>query len=207
MASSGSTGPGIGREDRGLTQLDRLRANLPERANQLHGPGAGNAPDLALPVTSGDSAAAHRARELLVAVLDGMAAEYDAEGGDIIGVWENGIFDFSWLEDDEGRAEVLQVHGLWERVLPADRFQAAAVFANEWNAEHVWPKVFVQPDGDGWIGLHGEVTADLGDAPTVDRVDLIITTGIVAALSVFDAAERAFPDALAISDDDLGESE
>ncbi|WP_116947854.1 YbjN domain-containing protein [Jiangella endophytica] len=190
-----------------MSQLDRLRAEISGRPKPAAAP---------VPVTVGSDLAAGRAtssgatshlHELVRAALDGMSAEYDMDGDDLIGAWENGIFDFGALEDDDGHAEVLQVHGLWERMLPPGRFQAAIVFANEWNAEHVWPKVFALTDDEGWTGLHCEVTTDLGADPSADRVDLVINTGIVSGLAVFDAAEAAFPDARHIAGDELDESE
>ncbi|WP_162605743.1 YbjN domain-containing protein [Jiangella aurantiaca] len=193
-----------------MSQLDRLRADLSGGPR----PATGRLP---VPVTASGHLPARPAaatgatshlHQLVRAALDAISADYEADGGDVIGVWENGIFDFGVLADDEGRAEVLQVHGLWERMMPPGGFQAAVVFANEWNAQHVWPKVFVLPDNEGWIGLHCEVTADLGADPTVDRVDLAINTGIVSGLAVFDAAELAFPDARRIAGAaDLDESE
>ncbi|WP_158564142.1 YbjN domain-containing protein [Jiangella anatolica] len=184
-----SDGAGL-RQNAPASQLDRLRAR----------PAVSQPP--ALPAQPSG-----RLPQLVREVLDGMAAVYDVDGDDLVGAWENGIFDFSVLPDDEGRAEVLQVHGSWERMLPDQRFKEAVLFANEWNAEHVWPKVFVLPDDEGWLGLHGEFTADLGAEPDVDRVELAVNTGIIASLAVFDAAEVTFPDARLLGGDDLDETE
>lgn len=193
-----SDAAGGGRPDPAVSQLDRLRADLARQPRPA-------AERLPVPVTAGG--ATGRLHELLLLALDGMQAQYDVDGDDVVGAWENGLFDFGVLEDDHGRAEVLQVHGLWERMLPPGGFEAAAVFANEWNAEHVWPKVFALTDDEGWIGLHCEIATDLGADPPADRVDLVVNTGIVASLAVFDAAELAFPDARRIAGDDLDETE
>lgn len=163
-----------------MSQLERLKANLPA----TRGPGA-------------------LGTDLIAEVLDAMDAEYVVEEGEVSGAWENGIFSFAMLEDTEGKAEVYQVHGTWERVLRANQFPSAVVFANDWNADHVWPKVYALIEDDDTVGLHAEVAVDFGATPTTDQVDQVTNLGIVAALSVFDAAEPEFPDARLVTAADV----
>ncbi|WP_157553540.1 YbjN domain-containing protein [Jiangella gansuensis] len=177
-----------------MSQLDRLRAQLPIAGEN----GQGHLPVRSAPITRTSAAPArtgqvadNEVRDLIAVVLDDMEAEYVDEDDEFLGAWENGVFDFSVLADTEGRSEVVHVHGVWERVLPADDYAAAAIFANDWNATHVWPKVFAQLEGDV-VGIHSELSADFGPSPTVDQIDRVINAGIVSSLAVFDKAESAF---------------
>lgn len=180
-----------------MSQLDRLRASVPEprrrHPNRLptplaDAPVAGSAQAASAHTTGGDE---HLS--ILIAVLDSMDATYLLEDDGVSGAWENGLFHFRALSDSEGAIEVFQVSGAWVRVLPVDLYADAVEFANDWNSEHVWPKVFVRPEASGSLGIYAEVSADLSAGSAPGMISTAVQTGIVAALVVFDEAEAAFP--------------
>ncbi|TDE12584.1 YbjN domain-containing protein [Jiangella asiatica] len=184
-----------------MSQLDRLRAQLPPSDDYVlrrQAASPARTGEVSDATTRTDGTLPGQVRDLVRAVLDHMAAVYVEDDGEFIGRWENGFFDFGALVDTDGRADVLQVHAVWERFLPVEDHSAAALFANEWNSERVWPKVFARVE-DQLVGLHTEVTVDLGPEPTLDQVDRVINTGIVSSLAVFDEAEAVFSQAQVIS--------
>lgn len=165
-----------------MSQLDRLRANL--ATSPETGPRDLASQHEARVRTSGD--------ELVIVALSQLGADHVEDDDGITGIWENGLFFFGTLKDAENDNVVVHVRGVWERAAPAGDLSAALMFANDWNARHVWPKAFVQLDG-AEVLLHGEVTADLGPSPTLVQVENLITTGVGSALELFRAAEDVFP--------------
>ncbi|WP_169792016.1 YbjN domain-containing protein [Jiangella muralis] len=170
-----------------MNQLDRLRANVPTTPDTTRGP-RGPRPDAPGRRRDGDG------DELIIEVLAKLGADHVAAGDEISGIWENGLFFFGTLGGAEHGAGIFHIRGVWERSMHVDELSTSLMFANDWNAQHVWPKVFVQQDETDLL-LHGEVTADLGADPAFEQVENLITTAVSAVLEVFRVAERAFPNA------------
>lgn len=172
-----------------MNQLDRLRARLPASTETSRGT---LMPQHATRTRSD-------ADGLIIEALSRLGADHVDSEDEISGIWENGLFFFGTLGDPQHDEGVFYVRGTWERAVRADELPGAQAFANDWNAQHIWPKVFVLDD-EADVLLHGEVVADLGPDSAVGQVENLITTAIRSALEVFRAAEVAFPDARLLSE-------
>ncbi|SEF14905.1 YbjN domain-containing protein [Jiangella alba] len=177
-----------------MSQLDRLRAGMPATPETARGPRVSH-PDARGRRSDGD--------ELIIEVLAKLGADHVADGDEISGIWENGLFFFGTLGGAQAGEDVFHIRGVWERAVHVDELSKGLMFANDWNAEHVWPKVFVQQDETDLL-FHGETTADLGADPSFELVEKLITTAVSAALEVFHVAERAFPNAHLIAESPPG---
>ena len=172
-------------------QLQRLRARVPAAA-QSAGAGTEVPVEAGVQLAPRTTPAFHR---MMTTVLGRMGAKYIIDEGEITGIWDNGLFEFFQLGEDD-QEMVVQIHGGWERILPEENYSAAALFANDWNSQNAWPKAYAQiEEVERVVGIFGETTVNFGADLTLDQLELMLNYGIGSALGLFDAAEKAFPDA------------
>ncbi len=187
-----------------MEELERLRARVPSARND----GALSEIETTKSVKDGsptgktaiNEQALSPITDMITAALDRMESSYLVEPEFISGFWESGLFHFSSIRDLEDEQEtVIQVHGTWGRVLNTDRFEDTLLFVNNWNANNVWPKAYIELETEqNFIALFGEVVVDLGPDINKSQVEHTVRHGIATSLGLFDQAEEEFPDARAL---------
>lgn len=187
-----------------MDQLERLKARVPAAAGQLAddtpvSSSRGDALAGPEPVMSADEAV-REGRARVSAVLDAIEATYIVDGGDIYGIWDNGLFYFNFLGEDETE-QIYQISGTWERILPEADHASAVMFANQWNLEHAWPRAQARLDEeDNSVVIGCDMTADFAGSLGDGQLDNFIRTALSTSLSLFDAAEGQFPHARLIDE-------
>lgn len=121
----------------------------------------------------------------------------DADG-DPFGNWEGHPFMFI----SYGKAlEILQVRGRWGRDLAAELAAEVAERANRWNADKLWPKVYVRVTGRS-IAVFGELTVDYEHGVSDEQIDQQVVCGITTTLEFFAELDEAYPAAVAAAQSD-----
>ena len=121
----------------------------------------------------------------------------DADG-DPFGNWEGHPFMFI----SYGKAlEILQVRGRWGRELPAELADEVTLRANAWNADKLWPKVYVRVTGRS-IAVFGELTVDYEHGVSDEQIDQHIVCGITTTFEFFAELDAAYPAAVAAAQSD-----
>ncbi|MDR0782688.1 MAG: YbjN domain-containing protein [Propionibacteriaceae bacterium] len=114
--------------------------------------------------------------------------EVSAEG-DIGGWWDGYWFVFSFRGKNK---EIFFVHALWNRGVPASEFTQAALYANEWNAEHLWPMLSVR-ERDDRIAVLADFSVDYSFGLTDEQLDLHIRCAIDTMVSALTWMDTKYP--------------
>lgn len=142
--------------------------------------------------------------ERITACLDARDTRYGVDDdGDIGGYWDGHLFFF--FRVGEGR-DYLQVRGRWNRKVGVDQLATVSALANDWNADRLWPKVYVRVE-DEVLGVYAEHTVDYTHGLTDEQLDDHLVCGITTALMVFENLDEAFPEQAAAAKAELAEQE
>ncbi|GAA4622419.1 YbjN domain-containing protein [Cellulomonas oligotrophica] len=129
--------------------------------------------------------------ERITACLDAREMRYGIDGdGDVGGYWDGHLFYFFRIGQDQ---EYLQVRGRWNRQVGLDELAAVSAKVNDWNADRLWPKVYVRVEDDR-LGVYAEHTVDYEHGLTDEQLDVHLACGISTALSFFEALDEAYPE-------------
>ncbi|MEV7973071.1 YbjN domain-containing protein [Cellulomonas sp. NPDC089187] len=129
-------------------------------------------------------------KDRIKAVLDRREMNYGVDDdGDIFGVWDGHLFYFFQLGKS---GEYFQSRGRWNRKVGVDQLGALTQIVNQWNAEKLWPKVYVRAEGEV-LGVYGEHTVDYEHGITDEQIDQHLACGIMTTLQVFDQLDEAYP--------------
>ena len=124
-------------------------------------------------------------------VLDSREAKYRVdEDGDIAGYWEGYLFWFLRLGE---KREILQVRGTWGRAVDLAERERILELANTWNAEKLWPKVYVRINDDGALAVHSEHTVDYEHGATPKQLDQHLSCAVSTSLGFFTSLDEAYP--------------
>ena len=91
--------------------------------------------------------------------------------------------------------EFFQVRGRWSRSVPVSERAAVLDLANDWNAEKIWPKVYVRAEDDE-LGVYCEHSVDYEHGVSDQQIDLHIAAGLSTALQFFASLDEAYPQAV-----------
>lgn len=142
--------------------------------------------------------------ERIAGRLDAGGYNYGVDDdGDIGGRWDDHLFYF-FRYGPEG--EFLQVRGRWSRSVPVSERSAVLDLANEWNAEKIWPKVYVRPEGDE-LGVYCEHSVDYEHGVSDEQIDLHLAAGVSTSLQFFTRLDEAYPEAVAAFQAEQGPAE
>ncbi len=127
--------------------------------------------------------------------MDARGLHYGVDDeGDIGGYWDGHLFYFLRMGQSE---EYLQVRGRWNRVVAGDQLARVMALVNQWNADRLWPKGYVRPEGgDGQpevVGVYAEHTVDYEHGLTDEQLDQHLACGISTALQLFEHLDEAYP--------------
>ena len=130
----------------------------------------------------------------VTASLDAHNWHYEvSDEGDICGWWDGYWFVFSFRGKSR---EILFAHAVWNRGVPASEFTQVVLYANEWNAEHLWPMLSVR-ERDDTIAVLADFSVDYTYGLTDEQLDLHIRYAIdtmVAALTWMDTKYPGYVD-------------
>lgn len=130
------------------------------------------------------------------ATLDARDAQYGVDDdGDVGGYWDGHLFYFFLLGQSQ---EYLQVRGRWNRKVGIDQKAAVVDAVNGWNADKLWPKVYVRDEGD-FVGVYAEHTVDYEHGATDEQLDLHLACAIATSGQVFDHLDESWPREAAIA--------
>ncbi|MCL2482707.1 MAG: YbjN domain-containing protein [Propionibacteriaceae bacterium] len=125
------------------------------------------------------------------ACLDSHNWHYEvSDDGDIGGWWDGFWFVFSFRGKNR---EILFAHAVWSRGVPSTEFTAAALHANEWNAEHLWPMLSVR-EREGVIAVLADFSMDYSYGLTDEQLDLHIKYAIDTIVSALSWMDGKYPD-------------
>lgn len=102
------------------------------------------------------------------------------EDGDLTGVWDDHQFWFILGGNDH---EVLQIRGRWNGTLSSSERVSALLTVNDWNRDHIWPKVYLRDEGE--IVIYAEVSIDFEYGVTDSQLREAIACGLVTAVQFF----------------------
>ncbi|WP_448060081.1 YbjN domain-containing protein [Cellulomonas hominis] len=144
-------------------------------------------PDAASPTAPVATPLTH---QRIVDALEAQGYTYGVDNdGDIGGYWDDHLFYFFRMGSD---SEYLQVRGRWSRRVDPSRIDELARETNEWNAQKLWPKVYVRVEGDQ-LGVYSEHTVDYEKGLTDDQLDLHLACGVSTSLQFFAHLDEVFP--------------
>lgn len=131
--------------------------------------------------------------ERIAARLDAGGYNYGVDDdGDIGGRWDDHLFYFFRYGRD---GEFFQVRGRWSRSVPVSERAAVLDLANDWNAEKIWPKVYVRAEDDE-LGVYCEHSVDYEHGVSDQQLDLHIAAGLSTSLQFFASLDEAYPQAV-----------
>jgi len=125
------------------------------------------------------------------ACLDSHNWHYEvSEEGDVGGWWDGYWFVFSFRGRNK---EIFFAHAIWNRGVPAREFTQVALYANEWNAEHLWPMLSVR-ERDGVLAVLADFSVDYSHGLTDEQLDLHIRCAIDTMVSALSWMDTKYPD-------------
>ncbi|TQL02374.1 YbjN domain-containing protein [Cellulomonas sp. SLBN-39] len=143
------------------------------------------------PTATPGSALPPLSAERITACLDAREMRYGIDDdGDVGGYWDGHLFYFFRIGQDQ---EYLQVRGRWNRQVGLDELATVSAKVNDWNADRLWPKVYVRVEDDR-LGVYAEHTVDYEHGLTDEQLDVHLACGISTALSFFEALDEAYPE-------------
>lgn len=143
------------------------------------------------PTTTPAGALPPLSAERITACLDAREMRYGIDDdGDVGGYWDGHLFYFFRIGQDQ---EYLQVRGRWNRQVGLDELAAVSARVNDWNADRLWPKVYVRVEDDR-LGVYAEHTVDYEHGLTDEQLDVHLACGISTALSFFETLDEAYPE-------------
>lgn len=93
------------------------------------------------------------------------------------------------LAGEEGT--ILQTRARWNHSVDVARKVEMVKLCNEWNMNHVWPKVYVRREAETVLGMYGEVATDFATGCLDDQIDRAIQCSLTTIISFFhDLEER-----------------
>ncbi len=127
----------------------------------------------------------------VTACLDSHNWHYDvSDDGDVGGWWDGYWFVFSFRGKNR---EIFFAHAIWNRGVPATEFTQAALYANEWNAEHLWPMLTVR-EREEKIVILADFSVDYSFGLTDEQLDLHIRCAIDTMVSALSWMDTKYPD-------------
>jgi hypothetical protein len=102
------------------------------------------------------------------------------EDGDLTGIWDDNQFWFILGGDDQ---EILQVRGRWSQTVPSSDRNSVLLAVNDWNRDHLWPKVYCRDEGD--LVLYAEVSVDFECGATDAQLQDALACGLVTTSQFF----------------------
>ena len=111
--------------------------------------------------------------------------------GDLGGFWNNRLFYFLVFGD---RNEVLQVRAHWNREVNIERLEEILDLCNAWNAERVWPKVYVRVLDNGSVNVMAESSHDLEQGVTDTQLARLLSCAVGTGTLFFDEVDGLYPD-------------
>jgi len=138
---------------------------------------------------SGDLAPLASAR--VTGLFDAHGWHYDVnDAGDIGGWWDGYWFVFAFRGKDKA---TFFPHAVWRRGLPGAKMPTLLRRANEWNNEHLWPRLCVVRDDKELIVL-ADFAVDYSMGITDDQLDLHLRCAIDTMVSAFQWLDTQFPE-------------
>ena len=151
--------------------------------------------------TPGTGMLAPLSLDAIKAVLDSWDANYalDADG-DPGGYWDGHLFFFLRNGNSDS---ILSVRGRWTRQLGVEHRDEVISLLNDWHAEKIWPKAYVQEEETG-LGIYGDMSTSLGNGVTQAQLDDLMGCAIGTTIQMFEHLDERFPEAAASAkhDDD-----
>ncbi|MDR0958967.1 MAG: YbjN domain-containing protein [Propionibacteriaceae bacterium] len=127
----------------------------------------------------------------VTACLDSHEWHYEVnERGDIGGWWDGYWFIFAFRGQDKA---TFFPHAVWRRGVPASKIQTVRRYANEWNNDHLWPRVCVVKDDKSVMAL-ADFAVDYSFGLTDEQLDLHIRCAIDTMVSAFQWLDGKFPE-------------
>ncbi|GMA30667.1 YbjN domain-containing protein [Litorihabitans aurantiacus] len=124
------------------------------------------------------------------ATLDARGSQYGVDDdGDVGGYWDGHLFYFFLLGQS---SEYLQVRGRWNRRVGIDQLDAVTRLVNTWNADKLWPKVYVRAEDD-LVGVYAEHTVDYEHGVSDEQLDLHLACAIATSGQAFDQLDESYP--------------
>lgn len=122
--------------------------------------------------------------------LDGLGyayAEDEAHADQLRARFDDYRFTFLLAGADHA---VLQIRGRWSRGVDVGHKPEMVRMCNEWNRSRIWPKVYVRREGDGMLGVYGEVAADFGAGALDAQIDSALRCGLSSVIAFFRSIEE-----------------
>jgi len=127
----------------------------------------------------------------VTACLDSHNWHYEvSEDGDVGGWWDGYWFVFSFRGKSK---EIFFAHAVWNRGVPSTEFTQVALYANEWNAEHLWPMLSVR-ERDAVIAVLADFSVDYSYGLTDEQLDLHIRCAIDTMVSALSWMDTKYPE-------------
>jgi hypothetical protein len=109
--------------------------------------------------------------------------------GDVGGWWDGHWFYFFVRGHDH---EILFVQGRWDRGLKGDQLEALVHWANDWNRDHLWPKLAALGRDDSAIVL-ASLGASYAQGLTDSQLDEHIRGAIATSIDAFNWLDEQYP--------------
>jgi len=138
--------------------------------------------------------------ERITGYLDAHDMRYGVDDdGDIGGYWDGHLFYFFRLGQN---SEYLQIRGRWNRQVAATDLDAMLRHTNAWNADRLWPKLYVRVEDDV-LGVYAEHSVDYEHGLTDEQLDLHVASTFSTALAFFEHLDEAYPEQAAAAKAEL----
>ena len=126
----------------------------------------------------------------VTACLDSHNWHYEvSEEGDVGGWWDGFWFVFSFRGKNK---EIFFTNAVWHRGVPSSEFTQAALYANEWNSEHLWPMLSVRVR-EGTVAALADFSVDYSFGLTDEQLDLHIRCAIDTMVSALSWMDTKYP--------------
>ncbi len=113
------------------------------------------------------------------------------EDNDIVATWDNSAF---WFMLGGGSNEFLRVQGRWYATLDPSRKAQALELVNSWNAEKLWPKVYIQLNNQARLVIMTEHDVDYEAGLTDEQLRLHLRCVISTSMQFFEHLAQTFPE-------------
>lgn len=128
------------------------------------------------------------------AVLDAMEIKHlvDEDDGECLADWDDMRTIFGSDGEDD---EIMRIRAYWHVRPPMEAYPALLEFANEWNADHIWPRtIAMRLENDAQILMGTDLNIDLETGATDDFLRMQVTCFISTSGQFFSELQSAFPE-------------
>lgn len=146
----------------------------------------------AAPAPGASGGLAPLSKDRVKAALEREGWSYNVDSdGDIGGGWEYGSFFFFLNGEQE---ELLCVRGFWRGRLDESDYVKALELCNTWNADRIWPKVYIGRDDEGRGRINAELNVDYEPGLTDEQLSQHLRCAVNTGMSFFELVNETFPE-------------